>query len=232
MLRVDFDEHAHTYRALLKSSIGFLGTNDTFFDSYKVYCIKNWVANDNRAYDILDYGCGIGKLTGLLGKDYQRSTVYGYDISKKSLYLAKEKYAEMKNIYFINELPKEQKYDLIIVANVFHHINPDERINSFFKIKELLNPDGKIVVFEHNPFNPLTRYIVSTCPFDLDAKLIWLHNFIEMALRCGMEAELKRYILFFPWSPKLFRNIECLLKCVPLGAQYMLSLAKKKKSLM
>lgn len=224
---VNFDEHAQNYRESLRSSLGPFGKNEAFFDLYKVYCIKNWVANDNRAYDVLDYGCGIGKLAGLLAKDLRQSNVYGYDTSGKSLSVAKEENAGLKNVYFINDLSGAQRYDFIVVSNVFHHIKPDEHADTLLKIKGFLKPGGKIVIFEHNPLNPLTRYIVSKCPFDADAKLVWRHEFTRLAAACGLEVELKRYILFFPWSSKLFRDLEYLLGHVPLGAQYMLLLTHK-----
>lgn len=220
-----FDKHAQNYRDTLKTSLGCFGKSDTFFDTHKINYIKDWVVSSSQPYDILDFGCGIGKLTCLLAKDFQQSTVYGYDTSKESLSIAREENAGLRNIYFINELSGEQKYDLVIAANVFHHIKPAERIGELTKMKGLLKPAGKIIIFEHNPFNPVTRYIVSRCPFDSDAELIWCHKFIKLAAACGLKVEFKRYILFFPWYSRLLKNIEYqLLMHFPLGAQYMLLL--------
>lgn len=227
MPETGFDSYSHNYRETLKASISFSGKGDEFFDSFKIYYIKKWVANDNRAYDILDFGCGIGKLTGLLAKEFQQSLVYGHDISKKSLNVAREESAGLKNVCFVDSLPEDKKYDFIIVANVFHHINHSEHANTLLKIKEFLKPDGKIVIFEHNPFNPLTRYVVNTCPFDADARLIYQHKFTKLIKICGMKVELKPYIVFFPWPSGIFRMLENLLRHVPLGAQYMLLLTNK-----
>ncbi|MDP3947259.1 MAG: class I SAM-dependent methyltransferase [bacterium] len=227
MTKVDFDEHAGTYRETLNACFAPFGGKDTFFDSYKIDCIKQWVAADNQAYDILDYGCGIGKITGPLAKEFQQSTVHGWDISRESLRVAREENRELKNIHFIDELSPEQKYNFIIVVMVFHHIKPDERVSVLLEMKKLLKPGGKIVIFEHNPLNPVTRYIVSACPFDADAELILRNKFVALAKLSGFEVEFKRHILFFPWPAKLFRNIERLLRFIPLGAQYMLILAPK-----
>ncbi len=227
MSKVDFDEHAHSYRESLKSSLGFFGKNESFFDLYKVYCIKKWVANNNQAYDMLDYGCGIGKLSSLLAKDLGRSTVYGYDVSVRSLSVAIEENAGLKNVHFINELSEERNYDFVIASNVFHHVKPDERVSVLNKIKNMLKPYGRIIIFEHNPFNPLTRYIVRNCSFDADAKLIWRNNFIELSVTCGLKIEHKPYILFFPLASKLLRALEYYLRHIPFGAQYMLVLMHK-----
>ena len=227
MVKVNFDKHARTYRESLNTCFAPFGGKDTYYDSYKIECIKKWAVFDDKAYDILDYGCGIGKLTGLLAKEFRKSVVYGWDISRKSLRLAKEEYAETKNINFIDELFPDRKYDFIIVSMVFHHIKPDDRINTLINIKRLLKPDGKIIIFEHNPLNPVVRYIINRCPLDEDAELVMRNKFVRLAKICGLQAEFARYTLFFPRPSKLLMNLENLLKFIPFSAQYMLILSSK-----
>lgn len=224
MFKADFDEHAQTYRKSLNASLAPFGGKDDFFDLYKIDCLKKWVIDHNQVCDILDYGCGIGKITNILAKEFPQSNIYGHDVSKESILVAKKENAGLKNIYFIDELSEKQKYDFIIAANVFHHIKPNERINAMNKIKNLLKLGGKIIIFEHNPLNPITRRIVNRCPFDKNAKIILRNKFIQLAKSCGLEIKFKQYIVFFPWSSKLFRNLEFLLGFIPLGAQYMLIL--------
>ncbi|MGA2916330.1 MAG: class I SAM-dependent methyltransferase [Sedimentisphaerales bacterium] len=224
--KADFDKHSHTYRETLKYSLRLFGGDDKLFDLLKISCIKRWVIRDNNAYDILDFGCGVGKLTGLLAKDFRRSRVVGYDISKESIAVAEEENAGLKNIHFINEFTNEQKYDFIIVANVFHHIDSKQRVDTLCTMKQLLKSGGKIVILEHNPFNPFTRYIVNICPFDIDVRLIWLRNFIKLANISNLRVELRSYVLFFPWQSGVFRTMERVLGRIPLGAQYMLILSK------
>jgi trans-aconitate methyltransferase len=68
---------------------------------------------------------------------------------------------------------KQNKYDLIFSEGVFHHIPHDEHKNLLMELFALLNPNGKLVVWEHNPLNPFTRKIVNDCTFDQDAVLIY-----------------------------------------------------------
>ncbi len=35
----------------------------------------------------------------------------------------------------------------------------------------VLKKKGRVYIFEHNPYNPVTRYLVATCEFDRDAVL-------------------------------------------------------------
>lgn len=224
-LKAEFDQFSSNYGQILKSSTGLLKKDDDFFASIKLYCLKKWVLNDGNSYEILDFGCGIGTLSRLLAKSFLNSQVYGYDISEECLSVSKKNNTNLKNVQFVNDLSQAGKYDLIIAANVFHHIGPLERSNTLSFLKKLLNPKGRIIIFEHNPFNPLTRSIVRSCPFDRDATLIQRHEFYKLAKTSNFKVINNFYILFFPWSGRVFRQIEVLLKNIPLGAQYMLSLS-------
>lgn len=217
-----FDKDAYRYREMLKSAISCFGVEEAFFDYLKVYCLKPWITDSDTSYDILDFGCGIGKLTAVLAKTFQKSRVYGYDISYASLSIAREANGTINNVYFVSDLNGENKYDFIIAANVFHHIKVAEHNAVLLKMKMLLNNNGKICIFEHNPANLLTQYIVRRFPFDVDAKLIWRHVFIKKVLLSELKVIAKEYILFFPWRVNLFRKIERFLVHIPLGAQYML----------
>src|SRR3989344_5977363 len=229
MPKVDFDKHADTYRESLNKCFAPFYGDDTFFDRYKIDCIKKWAAPKDGAYDFLDYGCGIGKITGPLAKEFPQSEVYSWDISMESVRGGREEYSGLKNVHFVDELPPEQKYDFIVVAMVFHHVAPEERAVAMSQIKKLLKSGGKVIIFEHNPLNPVTRHIVNNCPFDTDAKLILRNKFVKLAEGCGFEAVFKRYIVFFPWPAKFLRGLENLLRSVPMGAQYMLVLSKNKE---
>ncbi|MDD5226668.1 MAG: class I SAM-dependent methyltransferase [Candidatus Omnitrophica bacterium] len=221
---MDFDNFGDNYKETLKRSLGFFGGREAFFDSYKIDYIKDWLVKHDGVYDILDFGCGIGAMAALLAKALSKSTVYGHDISNASLAVARKSNAQLKNVHFIDCLPENQKFDFIMAFGVFHHIRPEDRVTTLCRLKNLLKPGGKIIVFEHNPLNPLTRHIISKCPFDSDAELIHQFHFVEIARKTGLKVERKAYVLLFPWASKVFRKIEELLSHVPFGAQYMLLL--------
>ena len=225
--KIDFDDYSHTYKKTLRNSLKVFKKDDCFFDIVKINNLSNYVIKDKKAYDILDFGCGIGKLTGLLAAVNQHARVVGYDISKQSITLAEKQNAEYQKISFCHEIPQDSRYDFIIVANVFHHIKSRQHIHNLNILKNKLKPNGEIIVFEHNPFNPLTRYIVNNCPFDADAKLISLNRFIKLADQCQLRVKLKKYILFFPWQVNVLRRIEWHIGQIPLGAQYMVTFVNK-----
>ena len=148
----------------------------------------------------------------------------GYDISQRSIEVARRKWGHFENLLFSSEFPPMRYFDLIIAANAFHHIRPVVRVGKLLQLKDRIKPGGNIVVFEHNPYNPLTRHIVKTCAFDREAELISLSRFMGLAHRGGLRIRLKRYIVFFPRFLSPLRRLEPFLGFLPLGSQYMLFL--------
>ena len=87
----------------------------------------------------------------------------------------------------------------------------------------VLKPGGRIYLFEHNPANPVTRYLVKTCVFDKDAKLLG-YNYCNKLLKDARFRNIeKKFILFFPRSGILSNliKLEDKLGWMPLGGQYM-----------
>jgi len=226
IMSLNFDHFAKSYKEILNASIWMSGEDDAYFDLNKINCIKRWIRRAEGASMILDFGCGIGKLTRLMAQAYPQANVCGYDVSAESIKLARKKWGNLKNLVFKSRLEQAGIYDLISVANVFHHIKRDERRKTLIQLGTLLRPDGMIAVFEHNPFNPLTLYTVKNCPFDAEAELIYLHQFKKLAFQCGLRVQRKKYTIFFPGFLKFFRRIEPHLGFLPIGAQYMIILSK------
>lgn len=218
---VNFDDYARDYQQILSSGLRISGEKDDYFDRYKLNCLNRWACKPDQTGELLDFGCGIGKLTTLIAQAYPQSVVFGYDISPESINVARKRSAHLKNVFFETRIPSGRLYDLIIAANVFHHIKEKDRPEILLRLRALLKPEGMIVIFEHNPFNPLTRYIVKTCPLDKDAELITLGGFMRLAEECQLQLQKKRYIVFFPRFLRYFRKCEASLGFLPLGAQYM-----------
>jgi hypothetical protein len=83
-----------------------------------------------------------------------------------------------------------------------------------------------IVIFEHNPFNPLTVRAVNTCPFDINAQLIKAPAFIRRLKNVGWDERQVQYHIFFPRQLGKLRPIERHLTWLPLGGQYSVSARK------
>jgi hypothetical protein len=76
-----------------------------------------------------------------------------------------------------------------------------------------------VVVFEHNPLNPLTQKSVRDCPFDDDAILLFPWELRGLLARSGFERVRQDYIVFFPRLLRRLRPLEPKLGWLCLGAQ-------------
>src|SRR5438445_6243916 len=161
-----FDRHALGYDEMHAESIRASGESTTYFAEYKLSCLIRLGAKE----PILDFGCGIGNLTEQLVKRFGR--VHAYDPSAESLRLARERAPRAELHGDPEEIP-DGVFETVVLSGVLHHVEPSARVALLATVKEKLVPGGTVVVFEHNPLNPLTRRAVALCAFDDDAILLW-----------------------------------------------------------
>ena len=215
---IDFDDYVDTYEGVLKNQLGFFVNNRDYYSEYKVN-IAAEICSKRSVDRILDFGCGIGLSFPFLKKYFPDSILFGSDTSAESLNYVKQNFDYVEVIESIENSKIE--FDLIFITGVFHHIEINDRPDVIKLLFRLLKKNGKLIVFEHNPYNPLTRRIVSNCEFDADANLIsqtalknlFRNNSKFSVSRCG-------YTLFFPEFMGGLRAIERRLRWLPLGGQY------------
>jgi hypothetical protein len=112
-------------------------------------------------------------------------------------------------------------YRLIVVANVMHHIPIQQRSGIVQKLTERLSPEGFLAIFEHNPANPITRWVVERCPFDADAVLLPPREISAYATNAKLRLRRRDFIVFMPRALAWLRPLEPWLAKLPLGAQYV-----------
>lgn len=221
-----FDDYYKSYNSLLQKNLRFLtlGGNISYFAEYKMTICKKLLGESPKK--ILEYGCGIGNNIGFLVQLFPFSEIYGCDTSEKSLAIAKERFGKV-NFFLISEpQPQTPRFDVILIADVLHHI-PEKNRDYYMKIiDDLLEPNGKLVFFEHNPYNPVTNFLVKTCPFDDKAQLITKNQLKKMLLHHGYQTLESGYCMFFPEFLKFFNRFEKRLSGVPLGGKYYVITSK------
>nr|XP_022294501.1 uncharacterized protein LOC111104708 [Crassostrea virginica] len=106
--------------------------------------------NMATSLQILDFGCGYGKLASELAKYYPKSSIYGTDIDDEAIQSCKNKY-HLPNCQFeviSTELEKQwtEKFDTIIMMEVLHDLpNP---VTVLAQVKRMLKADGYIIAFD------------------------------------------------------------------------------------
>ena len=216
----DFDEFANGYESNLTSALGMFGGENSYFTTRKVEIIAQRAVNQNR-FRILDYGCGIGLLTGTLREQFPEAEIWGTDISTTSMKIAK-----MNNPTMVEandeELPLGH-FDYVVLSNVLHHVAPASRNDLLLKIAKTLKKKGKVIIFEHNKLNPVTRRIVDRCEFDVGVELLSKGSCTRMFNDSGnFKAIDAGYFLVFPPILKKLRHFELIFNKLPVGAQFWL----------
>ena len=66
----------------------------------------------------------------------------------------------------------DETFDVVVAICVLHHVPVPKRFKVVNEMVRVARPEGVVAVFEHNPYNPLTRHAVNTCALDQDAVLL------------------------------------------------------------
>lgn len=215
--KVDFDGYADAYEKLLQDQLKFFSSDRSYFSEYKAKILRS-IAPVVRSH-ILDFGAGVGLIIPHLRSEFPDGKVYASDISAASLAHLSKRFPDIA-VVNDDDLYKH-RFDIILIATVLHHVEPQLRHTLMQRLGRLLKPGGRICIFEHNPYNPITQRMVSTCPFDEDAILLPMRESIELITKSSnLELEAKGYTLFLPPRFSALSSVEGLLRWLPLGGQY------------
>jgi SAM-dependent methyltransferase len=221
---MDFDALAAGYEQTLDEAVAFSGQPLAFFLDAKArrlaaICRARLGAVADRR--TLEVGCGTGlmqrRLCPLLGP------VWGIDASLGCLAQAVREggrsplaAADCRRLPFA-----AGSFDLVLAICMLHHVARAERATALAEMVRLTRRGGMVAIWEHNPWNPLTRRLVAGCPFDRDAVLLSRAEARRGMRRAGLSRIASHHCLFFPWRGRLWQSAERLLAQVPLGAQYV-----------
>ena len=226
MKQSEFDKFAHEYAELHRANIAASGEGPEYFAEYKIRDLRDLLATPGHGGPparILDFGAGIGASVAHIKNYFPATQLTCVDVSVASLRVAARRFPGMAEFVAFDgsRLPfADSSFDCVFSACVFHHIEPAEHVGLLSELRRVLRSGGLIMIFEHNPLNPLTVQAVRTCPFDENAILMRAATFRERFIEAGFTGATARYRLFFPRALRLLRPLEQWMKWLPLGAQY------------
>ena len=213
-----FDRFARDYQSHLDRSVSISGEGSEYFAEYKARYLSALVPAGFRG-KILDFGCAAGLLARFIRQALPNAQLHGYDESAEMV--AEVSRRVRCGMFTTDPGELDLDYDLIVVANVLHHVDPDRRPGVVSELRQRLRIAGRLVIFEHNPVNPLTRWVVSRCPFDEGVRLLPAAETTGYLMRAGLGGVRVEYIVFFPRALRSCRRLESKLWWCPLGAQYV-----------
>lgn len=209
----------HRYYVKVKSLHCLRKVDEMYKDTTNLVCI--------------DLGCGTAETTEYFQDKF--SQVFGCDSSVGMLEYAAKK--NLRNVTFkfcqSEKLPFESdSVDIVLMYGIIHHIDTGEKIvQTFDEVNRVLKKGGMVAVYDFNPINPLSRYIVKTCPIDIGVNLdgynkgtfpttFYSWELIRILKRAGFMIVKHEYLLFFPkiLSPLVF--LERFLARIPFGGMY------------
>ncbi|MGC1489504.1 MAG: methyltransferase domain-containing protein [Albidovulum sp.] len=220
----EFDKYVDQYDEDHRSSIRLSGETPGYFAQYKIKALRSmtdaWGFTNPR---ILDFGAGMGASVPAFRSHFPEVEVTLADVSADSLKAARHLHAGDETHLVIDNgrVPADDaSYDVVFTACVFHHIPHDEHAAWLSELRRIVRPGGRIVIFEHNPLNPLTLHAVRNCPFDVNAHLIGAREMARRVSASGWVDAKVDFHVFFPAALASLRPLEGRLRWCPLGAQY------------
>ena len=220
---IDFDDFANDYEDTVDRSVSFTGRDSAFFARRKVEILEDIVRpglGSLQGLNLLDVGCGTGTTDRHLAPRVRR--LHGVDISEEMLLKARRNVPRAEFTWYDGEkLPfADETFDVVVAICVLHHIPESLRFKVVSEMVRVTRPEGIVAVFEHNPFNPLTRHAVNTCELDEDAVLLSSSEAVDL-LRGTADTEPEfRHFLFSPLGGAIGCSLDRHLRTVPLGGQY------------
>ena len=225
----DFDAFADDYREIHTKNIELAGVDSFYFAAMKVRLLQPFEKNEVK--QVLDIGCGDGVTELFMQQVFPHWSVKGIDVSKKSIAVAQHRnlHSAIFTWYDGSTIPlPDESVSVVFIAGVLHHVQYGLHQNLVKEIFRVLKKGGRLYLFEHNPFNPVTRYLVNTCIFDAAARLLKSGYALKLLVQNGFKIKEKRFIIFFPrkgfFSYLIF--LEKYLQWLPLGGQYFIRAIK------
>ena len=222
-VKAHFDSYNQTYDATVNSAIAFSGLKVDFFTKAKAHYLVRILTErfgDISRIELLDVGCGIGNLHPFLTKAVGRTV--GVDVSSDCIATARERNPSVDyRLYEGNRLPfADASFDVALTICVMHHVPPADWPLFARELRRVVKPRGVGLVFEHNPYNFLTRYVVSSCEFDKDAVLLNGGTAKRVLTEAGFSDVVVRHILSIPAASQSLLQVDKLFGRLPFGAQY------------
>jgi trans-aconitate 2-methyltransferase len=143
-----------------------------------------------RNSSVLEIGCGIGTLTGLIAKYIKRGRMLVTDISPENIAIARRRLEGYPNLVFevsdMSDFDAGRKFDFIVLADVIEHIPVDAHPGLFETLTRHMHSGS--IVFIHVPHPKSIEYFEKNDRSKLQIidQAIYANVLVSNAERCGM----------------------------------------------
>ena len=235
----EFDHYRDGYSQQINQAIAFSGQTQDFYTEVKARCLLDVLsklrpsksASEAASRDagppleVLDVGCGQGLIHPYLHPSKGNLKLTGIDVAGTVIDEAKAANPHVQyDVYDGERLPYGgDTFDAAFAIAVMHHVPPANWASFLAEMTRVVRPGGLVAIVEHNPINPLTQWIVRSCPFDENAVLLRSGRLARLFRSAGLVELERKFIIFTPFDGAFFRQLDAGLSWLPLGAQYCMT---------
>jgi len=147
---------------------GFAGKQVKTSVNLRHYKIMEFLvsAGLSRNSRVLEIGCGIGTLTGLLSSYLRKGEILAVDISPESVEIARKRLSRTSNVRFMvsdmTDFDHTEVFDFIVLPDVLEHIPEDQHRRLFRTLADHMHDRSVILI--HIPHPRALDYIRATTP--------------------------------------------------------------------
>lgn len=222
----NFDQYRDSYREVVQGSLALPGAEVDFFVRRKAQHLVDLASEVGApgSLDVLDVGCGVGQTDRFLEGEFK--ALAGVDIASGLVEraAATNPWADYRGYSQEEPIPHpDRSFDLTFAVCVLHHVSLSDRERFISEMIRVTRLRGLVVIFEHNPWNPLTRRSVRNCEFDKGVALLPRREAKRLLEEQGLTTVRARYIVFFPRESWLINRMEHSIAWLPAGAQYYIA---------
>jgi SAM-dependent methyltransferase len=232
----EFDQYANGYSAGMENWVKRLAgySADGFIDVKVRWLLEQEgrLGRTQAATRLLDFGCGTGLFLKRLRHHGFAGRLRGCDVAAEMIAEASRTWTAGPRPALDHFVPPrlpyaDRQFDIVVASAVLHHVPPAEREPVYREISRVLVPGGRLYVFEHNPLNPVTQYVVRNTPIDRHAVLLLPSEVKRGMTRSNLVRRRSRGLMFFPPRWRALANLEHWLRWLPLGGQYVVTGEKR-----
>ena len=231
----EFDAYTADYEAAMANPLSrCLGGDPTISLEFKAHWLLRQIRRCAHCtalgsrMGLLDYGCGRGTMLHRLRRQGFPGSLVGCDVSPQMLGQATHR-STTSGAATLALMPDarapfdDRQFDFVVASSVLHHVAVAQRQATYTDMARLLKRGGHLCIFEHNPLNPLTRWVVRRAPMDKNAVLLHPKEVCDGLRRAGITRLRVDYLMFFPPRWRFCWSWESLLRRLSIGAQYVVS---------
>src|SRR3984893_9601712 len=229
-MQSEFDDYAGSYDSALNRGLSLSGESREYFAHERVRWLAARLADAAvQPSRVLDYGCGTGGTSPELLEQLHARIVVGGDVSFASLNIERQANTDPRlQFKSMSELEPSAQFEVAYCNGVFHHVEPEQRLDALGYVHRSLSEGGHFAFWENNPWNPGTWLVMRRIPFDRDTKRLSPPHARRLLARAGFDVLRTDFLFLFPHVLSALRPLEGKLARFPAGAQYMVLCRKGK----